>query len=86
MLRHASGLFVPADALPRRREVWPREDWKHVDRAAKLLNERQTRVTVVCGREGCPAPTLVAHSWPGSTVLRCGCTDRELTDKGLGRA
>lgn len=76
---HASGLLVP-EPVARRREVWPRDEWKQVDRAAKVLNGHAIAVLMKCGIPGCPDPNLEARPNPdGTLALRCGCTERVLT-------
>lgn len=76
---HTSGLFVP-DEVARRREVWPRDEWKQVDRAARVLNGHQIAVLMKCGIPGCPEPALEAQQrHDGALALRCGCTERLLT-------
>lgn len=76
---HTSGLLVP-DAVARRREVWPRDEWKQVDRAAKVLNGHQIAVLMKCSTPGCPDPDLEAQQrHDGTLALRCGCTERVLT-------
>lgn len=76
---HSSGLLVP-EPVARRREVWPRDEWKQVDRAAKVLNAHQVATLMRCGAPGCPDRDLEAQHRPdGSLALRCGCTERILT-------
>lgn len=73
---HTSGLLVP-ESVARRREVWTREDWKVVNRAAKVLNDRHVGTLMRCRVPECPSPVLEAtRELDGGLLLRCGCTDR----------
>lgn len=73
---HTSGLLVP-ETVARRREVWTRDDWKTVNRAAKILNDRAVSTLMRCRVPACPDPVLEASRQDGGELwLRCGCTDR----------
>lgn len=77
---HTSGLLVP-EAVARTRVVWTRDEWKLIDRAAKVLRERGVATLMRCNEPGCPQRVLEAVQLPGVLVLQCGCTDRVLTGR-----
>lgn len=64
---------------PRVREVWTREDWKHFNRAAKVLEFHGVKMRLLCTLEQCPEKNIKIKTdatAPMGAVLRCGCTDR----------
>ena len=71
-----TGLIVP-ETLARAREVWPRDEWKLLDRAAKMLAHHQVKFTLRCANPECDG-TLSRIDDPELT-LRCQCMDRILT-------
>lgn len=78
-VRPDSGLLVP-EAQVRNRQVWSRDEWKQVDRASRLLRGHGVAVLMRCNRPACPDSMLTpATLADGSSVLRCGCTDRVLS-------
>ncbi len=76
---HPSGLIVPA-AVAKRREVWTRDEWKTIDRAAGHLAAHRVTLGMRCVAEDCPAPRMAPELAPsGDLMLICGCTERVLT-------
>lgn len=67
----------------RRRETWPRDDYRRVDRASKLLKSRNVKMSISCANPVCPEPSIAlvksTDATHGGFVLRCGCTERVLT-------
>ena len=78
-VEHASGLLVPP-AHQRRREVWTRDEWKLLDRTAKLLAARHVKLQLACESPDCAREPIQRLRDPadGSITLRCRCTDRVL--------
>lgn len=74
---HASGLYVPA-SVSREREVWPRDEWRIVDKAVKILKAHGIQFAFRCGTETCGDPVLkvVREAASGGRVWRCGHKDR----------
>ena len=71
-----SSLVVPS-SLARTRQTWLKDEWKLIDRAIKLLNERGVKVTMSCKREGCSGTIERIDSI--DPILECDCTSRVFT-------
>ena len=71
----ASGLLVPT-SVARHREVWLLSEWKLLDRAARLCEERGVRLTLSCRGAGCRGVIMRADEDAAGPVLRCDCSDR----------
>lgn len=72
-----SGLYVP-ETVERPLEVWTRDEWKTIDRAAKLLTARGLRLKFFCDEApDCPVETF--RNAGGEAVLRCAHKDRLFT-------
>lgn len=67
-----SGLLVPHD-LAREREVWPREEWKTVERAMMLAFRHGA--TFVLGCPTCHEPLTRTERADGTTGFHCGHKD-----------
>lgn len=78
-VRPDSGLLVPEEQV-RNRQVWTRDEWKQMNRASGILNGHGVAVLMRCSRPDCPDSMLRPERLAdGSSVLRCGCTDRVLS-------
>jgi hypothetical protein len=78
---HASGLLVPSD-ISRVREVWTRDEWKLLERAAKLLTARGVELFLGCPEPGCKsAPIQRVRRADGGMTLRCAHKDREFSTR-----
>jgi hypothetical protein len=76
---HASGLIVPA-AISREREVWSRDEWKTLDRAAAFLERRGVAFLLACDRPDCRKQGALerVRRDDGGLTLRCAHKDREI--------
>jgi hypothetical protein len=70
-----SGLLVPM-SVERHREVWLMSEWKLLDRAARLCEERGVRLTLACRVEGCRGLIQRVDDDASGPILRCDCSDR----------
>ena len=70
-----SGLLVPM-SVERHREVWLLSEWKLLDRAARLCNERGIGLGLKCQIDGCRGFIQRIDSDVSGPILRCDCTDR----------
>lgn len=74
--RHDSGLFVP-DEHKRKREVWCRDQWKHVERATKFLESRGVEMFFRCPEATCgDKPIERIRNLDGGLTFRCNHLDR----------
>ena len=74
-----SGLYVP-EALSRTVQKWTKQEWRLMERWMKLAQSRGLRFAIRCEMPRCPDPTPKATRLPsGDLRLRCGCTDRILS-------
>lgn len=69
----------------RRRETWSPDDAERFGLLAQFLNEKHIAAVMRCAQPGCSDRVMKAIQQDERMVLRCGCTDRHLTDKGLAR-
>jgi hypothetical protein len=75
--QHASGLLVPPD-ISREREVWTRDEWKVLERAAQLLKAKGVDLFLGCPEPDCKgAPMTRVRRNDGAITLRCAHKDRE---------
>lgn len=76
--RRIGSLLVPA-SLEREREVWTRDDWKAVDRAAKVLKARGVKVVLTCEQCQVNGTLTMAADPTGDLTLSCAHKTRILT-------
>ena len=77
--RHeGSGLYVPEEHK-RARETWLYDDWRVLDRAAKLLESRGVQMFLRCPERGCETPMERIRNLDGGIMLRCQHKDRIVT-------
>lgn len=66
----------------RRKETWPRDEYRLIDRASRTLKAHNVKLAISCKNPVCPEPNITVHN-PGidrgGFILRCGCTERVLT-------
>lgn len=71
-----SGLIVPEEQS-RLREVWTRDDWKLLNRAATLFSMKGLSLLLKCNHPGCKdQPVEKIHQPDGGFILRCAHCDR----------
>lgn len=70
-----------AGAADRIREVWPREEWKTIQRGFDLLGKRGIEVYLRCDAKECRPYVMTHHSTPDGKVLRCRHKDRVLSPR-----
>lgn len=74
--KHESGLFVPEE-LKREREVWTREEWATLERATRLLTQRNLAMFLRCPEARCAQhPIERIRNLDGGITLRCNHRDR----------
>jgi hypothetical protein len=67
-------VFVP-ESLERQREVWTWDEWKLIDRCAKLLKSRSINMTLSCGHESCDGK-IEQIAGTNNPTLQCDCRTR----------
>ena len=67
-------VFVP-ESLERTREVFTHDQWRLIDRAAKLLKSHQINLTLSCGHESCAGKIEQVKS-AAIPTLQCACRTR----------
>lgn len=70
-----SGLLIPA-SVERHREVWLMSEWKLLDRAATLCQQRGVGMLLRCQVDGCRGVIQRVDSDVTGPVLQCDCTAR----------
>lgn len=79
---NAAGLMVP-DKLSRVREVWTEQEYRALDRVAKLLGQRQVGMLLECLDPACRGQGMERiRNIDGGMTLRCPHKDR-VAVKGL---
>jgi len=68
------------EAVSRTREVWTKDEGKLLDRAIALLQSRDVKWLMKCGKPTCSDDKLERLKELGSDyVLQCGCKRRVFT-------
>lgn len=77
--RSASGLIVPEEIS--RRQAVPREDWKQLERATKMLKRLGLTIQLSCEQDECKSePLKRVRRIDGGITLRCKHRDLEFTE------
>jgi hypothetical protein len=67
-------VYVP-QYLERQREIWTHDEWRLIDRAAKLLKSRSINMALSCGHESC-AGKIEQVAGTAMPTLQCDCRTR----------
>jgi hypothetical protein len=70
-----TALLVPEEQS-RKRQVWPRDEGRALDRAIVLLQSHAVTLMLKCGERDCPDRQMERIQTEQGYTLRCGCTDR----------
>lgn len=77
--RSKSGLILPEEIS--RRQAVPREKWKHLERAVKMVRELGVRMLLECENDECKGrPLERVRRIDGGITLRCKHRDLEFTE------
>lgn len=75
-----SGLIVPEASVTRERQVWPRDEWRLLERATKMLGAHGVDLLLQCQHPSCIKAPLEPMRLPnGGFRLRCAHMDRVMT-------
>lgn len=65
----------------RTREVWPRDEWKQIQRAMEMLRKRGIEVALRCDAPTCKRYFMTHHRIGEDIIVRCPHKDRVWTNK-----